>query len=284
MGWQCHPNPSSAEITGSFVLVIRLHPNENRRHLQASLRSHFVLSERPRLVAIASISDLFDEAHVRCYAVDTFTTSFNHEDHEIIGVQSCDGVRHGVPTHSTMRVGEVPDDALWLITANPAHTAPSDNWGSSPGEVYETQDDPIVPQEDPATRPELDDDYRYIRRTVRRSIIAKGIIWLTSGPGVVLGSTAILALSGSPYSVALPILTFWSVIWIIVFFPYVGGIAAGWFETWWWRWRDHQVRNSDRVWRGGTSDCLVFGAMVRRGRVLNKKDWRRFWRRPRPGG
>ena len=283
LGWQCHPNPGSAAITGSFVLAIRLHPNENRRHLEASLRSNTVSSDRPRLVAIASISDLFDEAsQVRCYAVDTFTTSLDDEDHEMFGVQSCDGVRHAVETCSVKQVGDIPDDALWLVTDNPAHTAPSENWGSSTGEIHETQDDPIVPQEDPPTLQELDDDYRYIRRRVRRMLTGRVIIWLLSGPGVVLASVAFLALGGSQNPVAVSILAVWSAIWLIVFGVYLGVPAAVLIQTWRWRRRDGQGRSGSKVWRSGTTDCLVFGSMVRRGRVLSKKDWKRFWRRLQP--
>ena len=283
LGWQCHPIPGSAAITGSFVLAIRLHPNENRRHLEASLRSNAVSSDRPRLVAIASISDLFDEASpVRCYAVDTFTTSLDDEDHELIGVQSCDGVRHAVPTCSTKRVGEFPDDALWLITDNAAHTAPSENWGSA-DEIYETQDDPIVPQEDPPTLEDLDDDYRYIRGRVGGMLAGRVIIWLLSGPVVVLAGVAILALAGSQHPVAVSILAVWSAIWLMAIGVYLGVPATVFIQTWRWRRRDDQGRGGNRVWRGGTTDCVVFGSMVRRGRVLSKKDWKRFWRRLRPG-
>ncbi len=282
-GWQCHPIPGSAAITGSFVLAIRLHSNENRRHLEASLRSHTVSFDRPRLVAIASISDLFDEAsQVRCYAIDTFTTNLDDEDHEMIGVQSCDGVRHAVPTCSPKRVGEIPDDALWLITDNPAHTAPSESWGSLAGEMYETQDDPLVPQEDPATLHERDDDYRYIRGRVRGMLAGRVIMWLLSGPGVVLASVAILGLAGSQDPVAVSILAVWSAVWLVVLGVYLGVPAAVLIQTWRWRSRDNQGRGGDRVWRGGTTDCLVFGSMVRRGRVLSKKDWKRFWRRLQP--
>ncbi len=219
---------------------------------------------------------------MRCYAVDAFTTSLDHENHEMIGVQSCDGVRHAVPTCSTKRVDEVPDNALWLITNNPAHTAPSENWGSCAGEIYETQDDPIVPQEDPPTLPELDDDYRYIRRRVRGMLAGRVIMWLLSGPGAVLASVAILALTGSQSPVAVSILAVWSAIWLALFGVYLGVPAAVLIQTWRWRRRDDQGRGGNRVWRGGTTDCLVFGSLVRRGRVLSKKDWKRFWRRLRP--
>ena len=282
-GWQCHPIPGSAAITGGFVLAMRLHPNENRGHLEASLRSHTVSSGRPRLVAIASVSDLFDESsQVRCYAVDAFTTSIDDDDHEMIGVQSCDGVRHAVPTYGTKRVGEIPDDALWLITNNPAHTAPSENWGSCAEEIYEAQDDPIVPQEDQVTLQELDDDYRYIRGHVRGMLRGRVIIWLLSGPGVVLVGLTILALSGSQSSVVISILVVWSAIWLMVLGVYLGVPAAALLQTWQWRRRDGQGRGGNKVWRGGTTDCLVFGAMVRRGRVLSKRDWKSFWRRLRP--
>lgn len=278
LGWQCHPIPGSAPIVDSFVLAIRLHPNENRCHLGASLRSHTALAGRPRLVAIASVSDLFDDASlVRCYAVDPFTTNLDDEDVEMIGVQSCDGIHYGVPTCSTSTVGDVPDDAVWLITDNPAHTSPSDDWGSSPDDIFETQDDPRVPQEDAETLRGLDYDYDYIHRAVRRTIIGKGIIWLTSGPGLVLLSTVLLSLAGALVPVAGTILEVWLAIWLIVFTLYLGFPVAVLVQTWWWRRRDKQRRDGARVWRGGTTDCVVFGAMVRRGRVLNKTDWKRFW-------
>ena len=280
LGWQCHPVPGSAAITGSFILAIRLHSNENRRHLEASLRAHTVPAGRPRLVVIASISDLFDDASlVRCYAVDAFTTNLDDKDVEMIGVQSCDGVHHGVPTTSPKAVGEVPDDAVWLITDNPAHTAPSENWGNSPDDIFEIQDDPRVPQEDAETLRELDDDYDYIRRTVRRTIIGKGIIWLTSGPVLVLVSTILLALSGSLDPIAVTVLTVWLTSWLIVLFLYLGFPIAVLVQAWLWRRQDNQQRDGERVWRGGTTDCLVFGVMVRRGRVLRKADWEGLWLR-----
>ena len=132
LGWQCHPIPGSEAITGSFVLAIRLHPNENRLHLNASLQPNSLSTDRPRLVAIASISDLYDEtSQVRCYVVDTFNTNLDNEDHEMIGMQSCNGAWDGMPVCRTRTVGDIPDDALWLITDNPAHTAPGETWGSS---------------------------------------------------------------------------------------------------------------------------------------------------------
>ena len=283
LGWHCHPVPGSAPIVGSFVLAIRLHPNENRRHLEASLRSHTALAGRPRLVAIASILDLFDDASlVRCYAVDALLTNLDDDDVEMIGVQSCDGVHHGVPTCSTSTVVEVPDDAVWLITDNPAHTSPNENWGSSPADVFETQDDPRVPQPDAETLRELDDDYAFIHRALRRTIIGKAIIWLTSGPGLVLASTALLSLAGALEHVAVTILAIWLTIWLIVFTLYLGLPVAVLVQTWWWRRRDNQRRDGERAWRGGTTDGLIFGVMVRRGRVLNKTDWKRFWLKLRP--
>ena len=157
-----------------------------------------------------------------------------------------------------------------------------DNRGSFAGEVYETQDDPLVQQEDPTTLHELDDDYRYIRRRVRGMLIGRGIIWLLSGPGVVLASVAILGLSGSQDSVAISTLAVWSAIWLVAFGVYLGISAAVLIQTWLRRRRDNQGRGGDRLWRGGTTDCLVFGSMVRRGRVLSKKDWKRFWLRLQP--
>ena len=285
LGWQCDPNPVSAAITGSFVLAIRLHPNENRLHLNASLQPNSLSTDRPRRVAIASISDLFDEeSPVRCYVVDTFTTNLDNEDHEMIGVQSCNGASDGLPVCSARTVRNVPDDALWLITDNPAHTAPGETWGSSAQEIYETQDDPHDPPEpdDAETRRELEDDHRYISRTVRRATLYKVYLWLLVGPGVVLAGIVLLVLSRSMNSVTTSILAVWATIWIAGLFVYSGVLAGVLWQKWSWRRRDNQKRDGDRVWRGGTTDCLLLGAMVQKGRVLDKNEWERFWRKLRP--
>ena len=57
-------------------------------------------------------------------------------------------------------------------------------------------------------------------------LIGRGIIWLVSGPGVVLAFVAIHALSGSQDEVAISILAVWSAIWLMMFGVYLGFPAA----------------------------------------------------------
>ncbi|MYD86309.1 MAG: hypothetical protein F4144_00950 [Acidimicrobiaceae bacterium] len=66
--------------------------------------------------------------------------------------------------------------------------------------------------------------------------------------------------------------------WLTVSVGYIGGMTGQQLTTWTWRRRDKQRRKGERVWRGGTTDSLVFGSMVRRGRLLDRKGWKAFWR------
>ena len=289
-GWQCRPIPGSEPVPGGFVLTLRLHRNENRSHLQATLRAHTWFANRPRLVAIASVEDLFDSASwVRCYAVDAYTSNRNREDYELIGVQSYDCTGLELSTCSPKRVGEVPPDAVWLLVDDPAHTPPSENWGNS-ADIYEAQDD-LLDEVDPAMRRQLDEDYRYIRKSIRRGLLGRVILWLLSGPGIFLLNVLSLSPPGAAElppqdwlaSAAPEIAAVWLAIWIMLSGLYLGFLAVHYGMKRVWRWRDGQGCDEERVWRAGTTDSLVFGFMVRRGRVLSGTDWQRFWRSLRPG-
>ena len=152
-------------------------------------------------------------------------------------------------------------------------------------EIYETQDDPHDPPEpdDAKTRRELEDDYRYISQTVRRATLYKVYLWLLVGPGVVIAGIVVLVLSRSMNSVTTSILAAWATIWLTGLFVYLGVPAMVVVQKRSWRRRDNQKRDGDRVWRGGTTDCLLFGTMVQRGRMLDSEEWEIFWRKLHPG-
>ena len=183
-GWHCRPIPDSEPIPGGFVLALRLHSNENRGHLKMSMLAGALFSDRPRLVAIASIADLFDEqSWVRCYAVDVSTANLDDEDPELIGFQSHRGVRHEASTRARRRVCDVQEEAVWMIIDNPAHAPPDEDWCRSPAETCETQDAPSNPDTDPAELARVEDDYCYIRRRTRRMVTGRAILWLFAGGG-----------------------------------------------------------------------------------------------------
>ena len=259
-----------------------------------SLLPRIRFSDRPCLVAIASISDLFDEASwVRCYAVDPSTTSLDREDRRVVGVQSYDGARRGMPTRIRMRVRDVREleEALWLIVDNTSHVAPDEDWGRSFVEVHEIHDGAPELEGLGAERVQVDDDYRYIRRkNLASSLIGRVILWLVAGLGVPLlylagWGAAVVADVQLPtwlISGAAAVLVVWQTLWVALSGICVGAMVGTQAQAIEWRWRDGQRRRGDRAWRGGTTDCLVFGTIIRRGRVLGRKDWRGFWLSLRP--
>ena len=266
-GWHCRPIPDSEPIPDGFVLALRLHGNENRGHLKMSMLAGTLFSNRPRLVAIASIADLCDEqAWVRCYAVDVSTANLDDEDPELIGFQSHGGVRHEASTRARRRVCDVQEEAVWMIIDNPAHAPPDEDWCRSPAETCETQDDPSNPDTDPAELARVEDDYCYIRRSTRRMVTGRAILWLFAGGGIALASLTIRAAltlarvwpadwlsSGETVSMSFAM-------WLTVSVGYIGGMTGQQLTTWTWRRRDKQRRKGERVWRGGTTDSLVFGS------------------------
>lgn len=293
LGWRCRPVPGSEAIPGAFVLALRLHPNENRSHLRTSLLPRLRFSDRPCLVAIASVSDLFDETSwVRCYAVDPSTTSLDPEDCQLVAVQSYDTARRGTPTCISMRVRDARESVVWLIVDNVGKAAPGGDWGRSPATIYETHDDAPEPEDLGDERVQIDDDFRYIRREdFTSSLIGRTIVWLAAGTCVPLlyllgwGSAVFLGLRLPSWltSGATVVPAVWLALWTSLAYLYVGAMVGTQLQAAWWRRRDGQRRRGDRVWRGGTTDCLVFGSMVRRGRRLDRDGWRRFWLSLRPG-
>ena len=293
LGWQCRPVPGSEAIPGAFVLALRLHPNENRSHLRVSLLPRLRFSDRPCLVAIASVSDLFDEASwVRCYAVDPSTASLDPEDRQLVGFQSYDGARRGMPTCIRMRVRDAREQVVWLIIDNAGHVAPDEDWGRSPEQVHEIHDDAPSPEDLEAERVQIEDDYRYIRRLdLKSSLIGRAVLWLAASTCVPVlylvswGAAAVVGLQLPAWltSGATAVSVVWLTLWSSLAYLYAGAMVGIQLQSIGWRWRDGQRRRGDRVWRGGTTDCLVFGTMVRRGRLLDRKDWTRFWLSLRSG-
>lgn len=291
-GWQCRPVPGSESIPGAFVVAVRLHPNENRSHLRASLRSRLGVFGGPCLVAIASVSDLFDEASwVRCYAVDPSTTSLDPKDRRLVGVQSYDCAGREASTCFRMRVRDAREKAVWLVVDNAGHTAPGEDWGRCAADIYEVHDDPPHPEERPAWCGQVEDDYRYIRSQRRSILVGRAMLWL-----VAIIWVPVLCLTGWVVSVlvglrlpewlssgATVVAVVWLSTWLLASGAYLGALANTPLQALWWRRRDGQRCSGDRVWRGGTTDCVVFGSMVRRGRLLDGKDWKRFWLGLRPG-
>ena len=170
-GWRCSPIPGQEPNPSGFVLAVRLNQNENRRHLQATLRSDLLASSRPRLVAIASVTDLLDPmAWVRCYAVDPHRTSVGSQDTAMMGAQSADYREYGIPPCRSKRRRDVPEGTTWLVTDNPDHAPPAWDWGRN-AEIFETEDHAAD-----STRPpdvSFSDHYGRLARRLHRWLAAE---------------------------------------------------------------------------------------------------------------
>ena len=282
-GWWCSPIPGQEPNPSGFVLAVRLNQNENRRHLQATLRSGFLGSSRPRLVAIASVADLLDPmAWVRCYAVDAYRTRVGSQDAAMLGVQSADYSEYGIPPCRRKRRRDVPEGATWLITDNPDHAPPAWDWGRNP-EIFEAEDHAADSTPPPGAN--LSDHYGRLARSVHAANLGRVMLWLFIGPGVALvywlgfwpARIFTPGIQNPIDSVLVPALAVWLALWIQLFALSILYRACQYCRTWIWRMRDNQGRNSDRAWRGGTLDCLFLGSQARRGKLLSVSDWERYW-------
>ena len=287
-GWRCDRTPGQEPNPSGFVLAVRLNHNENRRHLQATLRSGFLVSSRRRLVAIASVTDLLDPmAWMRCYAVDAYRTSVGSQDTAMMGVQSADHREYGIPPCRRKRRRDVPEGTTWLITDNPDHAPPAWDWGRNP-EIFETEDH--AADSTPLPDAGFSDHYRRLAQSVRHANIGRIMLWLYIGPGVALvywlgfwPARIVTPRIQNPIdSVVVPILVVWLALWILLFA--LNGLyhAYQYCRTWSWRKRDNQGRHSERAWRGGTLDCIFLGSEARQGKLLTASDWNRYWHNHQP--
>ena len=287
-GWRCSRIPGQEPNPSGFVLAVRLNQNENRRHLQATLRSGFLVFNRPRLVAIASVTDLLDPmAWVRCYAVDAHTTSIGSQDTAMMGVQSADYREYGIPPCRRRRRRDVPEGTTWLITDNPDHAQPAWDWGRNP-EIFEAEDH--AADSTPPPDVSFSDHYGRLARSVRHANLGRIILWLIIGPGIALvywlGFWPARVFSPGVQnpidSVVVPILVVWLALWIQLFALSLLYHAYQYCRAWIWRRRDNQGRHSERAWRGGTWDCLFLGSQARRGKLLTPSDWDKYWGNRQP--
>ena len=281
--WRCSRIPGQEPNPSGFVLAVKLNQNENRRHLQATLRSGFLPSSRPRLVAIASVTDLLDPmAWVRCYAVDADRTSICSQDTAMMGVQSSDYREYGVPPCRRTRRGEVPEGTTWLITDNPDYAGPACDWGRNP-EIFETEDHTADPTPPPDAI--FADHYGRLAQSVRHANLGRIILLLTIGPGVALvywlgfwpARIFTPGIQNPIDSALVPILVAWLALWIQLFALSLLYHAYQYCRAGIWRWRDNQGRHSKRAWRGGTLDCFFLGSVARQGKLLTPSDWERYW-------
>ena len=282
-GWRCSRIPGQEPNPSGFVLAVRLNQNENRRHLQATLRSGFLVSSRPRLVAIASVADLLDPmAWVRCYAVDAYRTSIGSQDTAMIGVQSADYREYGIPPCRRTRRRDVPEGTTWLITDNPDHARPAWDWGRNP-EIFEAEDhaaDSIPPPD-----VSFSDHYGRLAQSVRHANLGRTMLWLIIGPGAALvywlglwpARVVTPGIQNPIDSVLVPTLAIWLALWTQLYVLILLYQACQYCRAWFWRKRDRQGRHSQRAWRGGTLDCLFLGSLARQGKLLTSSDWDKYW-------
>ena len=287
-GWRCDRIPGQEPNPSGFVLAARLNHNENRHHLQATLRSGFLVSSRPRLVAIASVTDLLDPmAWVRCYAVDASRTSVDSQDTAMMGVQSADYREYGIPPCRRKRRRDVPEGTTWLITDNPDHAPPAWDWGRNP-EIFEAEDH--AADSTPSPGAGFSDHYGRLARSVRHVNLGRIILGLIIGPGVALvywlgfwpARVFTPGIQNPIDSVVDPTLEVWLALWIQLSVLNILYHAYHYCRAWIWRKRDNQGRHSERAWRGGTLDCMFLGSQARQGKLLTPSDWDSYWSNSQP--
>ena len=114
-----------ADYLGGFVLRVRVHPNENRRHLVRSLGAAKASDQQRRLVVVASAVDLMNaNSWVRCLQVNTYSVKLPKSSIGDVELRAARPVRPASPTAyrctrwiqsvvATLRDGGVRWDGSW---------------------------------------------------------------------------------------------------------------------------------------------------------------------------
>ncbi len=261
--------------SGGFLLHMTLHRNENAQHFRRSLRAGKSNVCSKRVVAIASAEDFVrPTAWVRCLVVNAYSLNLAIDSFQEVVVRSSDPLLVDGPIVFRLRRRYVPDSAIWIITMNPNHIEPSSSWGQSP-ERLETHASP------PESALHDGEKYRYdelIERQGRYAYIAKLAFLVLLGPimALLIAGIAVL-MPGAPSEVAARVVVTVSAPWfvvstygIVIYSVYLAVESLRGY-----RWC-HSGRTL-RVWKGGTVDCLLFGGLLRRGPILRRRDWKRYW-------
>ena len=281
--WQIHPKPTIGSDTGcirsaGFVLSGTLHKGESRYHLRRSLRSGKPRIRSKRLVVIAAAGDLANlTAQVRCLVVDSSTMSLPEGGSRRFAISNADPLECNGPTSYSEQRENVSPDAIWLISMAPDLPRPSPSWGGG-DELWEAH--PVPGAKDLPQENDCDHAQEYVANEVNQIRTARIVAPVYAGALTALylyglsQLSRIIELSESLFReltvFGAVFLTMYSVILVL----YIGYFAKEFVRGLWWH--CHEDVPVDEC-KAGTLACLVMGSLLRKGPLLRKDGWKRFW-------
>ena len=281
--WEIHPKPTIGSDTGcicsaGFVLSGTLHKGESRYHLRRSLRSGKARIRSKRLVVIAAADDLANlTAQVRCLVVDSSSMSLPEGGSRRFAISNADPLECNGPTCYSEQRGNVSPDAIWLILMTPHLPQPSSSWGED-DELWEAH--PVPGAKDLLQENDCGHAQEYVANEVKEIRTARIVAAVYAGVLTALylcglwQLSRIIELSESVFRemtvFGAVFLTMYSVILIL----YIGYFAKESVRSLWWRCHDDVPVDE---WKAGTLACLVMGSLLRKGPLLRKDGWKRFW-------
>ncbi len=172
-----------APYGGSFKLEIKVHANENRRHLRRSMLAARGRHKERRLVAIATTPDMADKgAPVRCLLVNArYGMTLDADAPGRLTLHSADTKFDGNPTAFLRHQGKIAGDAMWLILPLSECRPPTQLWGHVPERFDVTAAAPLayltVADAHPTHEGEL-------QRLVKLDRVRTAAWWLLLGPAL----------------------------------------------------------------------------------------------------
>ena len=261
-----------------FILSATLHEGENRYHLRRSLRSAKLQNPSKQLVVILSASEVAEPtANVRCMVVDSYSLDLPKGKTGRLAISNADPLECNGTISYCAQLGEIPLDAIRLISTTPHFPPPSSNWGSR-AELLESY--PLHAAQDVSLQSACDHADDYVTGELRR--LRRARIHMLFLPGA-LAAAYLYGLwwwyrlteqSADFFRNLTVTMAALVIVYLTILVPYVVYFAKESARARRWCRREDMSR---RDWKGGTSACLVVGSLLRRGPQLRKDDWNRFW-------
>ena len=280
--WQYEPISSTVlaaahPYSGGFVLKLRVHRHENRWHLRRSLLASRSRIRRRRLVVVASARDMCEPtAWVRCLVVNTETLRLPKGRRGWIVVRGADPSAVDGRILYRCRQHTVPDDAVWLVVPALGYREPSSTWGQSL-ERHEQQQP--VPAGFASEECGGVDNEPYLRKAAAMYRMGSVSIWVVLGP-VVVGVAWLISIPGRSHPTADALAEWESLLYGLYIMTYLYAVIAVLLYVVYdavraliWRHREEQ---GYRDWKGGTDECLIMGALLRRGPALEQRAWKEY--------
>ena len=281
--WRIHSKPdvgfnNRCSRQGGFVLTGILHKGENRYHLQRSIQSGQIWTPSHRLVVIAAAAELSNpNARLRCLVVDSYRISLPEGKSGIFAISNADPLECNGPISYSEQRGNIPPDAIWLVSATSDRSTPSPTWGRR-GELLESYQSAVaseLPQEHYCDHAE-----EFIAKEVKRARRNRICGAFIAGPlmGLFLyGFLWLLSVTEQPQQIP-RVLTVLNMLWFIMVFAtfaiYLIHLSKESVRARSWCRRECMVPEE---WSGGTLASVVMGGLMRRGPQLQQDDWERFW-------